>query len=143
ARIFFPVDEVSRGSHRGAPEVLFGARLGTAVVVSVIAAFVLDDLVQGNEVLVIVSRTGSQHGFVPDVRPNLQIARRRQPHAEVVAFIKKVPDSILEPGGWRSIGALSYRLAPLAPDIQLAHRGPIQPVPRHEQMGAVVAPLGK
>src|SRR5438105_3897041 len=59
ARIFFPVDEVSRGSHRGAPEVLFGARLGTAVVVSVIAAFVLDDLVQGNEVLVIITRAGS------------------------------------------------------------------------------------
>src|SRR5262249_33950552 len=143
AGVLLPAAQVGRGGHRRAPELRVGAAPGAAVVVGVVAALVLDELVEGDQVLVVVPGAGRQDRLVLRVAPDLEVLRGGQPDAAVVALVEEVPRPILEPGGRRAVGAVGDGPAVLEADVEPAEALPGQAVVGDEELGAVVQALGE
>src|SRR5690606_5150842 len=87
-------------------------------IIGVVLAFVPDNLVYGHAVVVVRLGTGADHRLVLNVSPRFLIARLCQPNTGIVAFVKKIPLSFLDPDGRRAIRAFVKWFAVGFPDVE-------------------------
>ena len=128
------MNQVRRCGQACGPEAgLLGVlRFSGSMINGEIAAFVSNNLIQRNLIIIIIFWPRLDDRFVLDVDKDLSIRRPGEPDSAITPFIKQIPLAILEPGGRRTVRSIRNWFAVRKTDVEAPNPVPFDAIARRE-----------